>query len=114
MAAQRRTTTQRGLGWRHKQQVAQLKQRHVDGTPCWWCGQPMFLAQGLVGDHSIPRAAGGIIADRLLHSACNAARGDGSRDHNRPALTPQPQPRTRRDHADLGHRAMLWPTTDAP
>ncbi|WP_307677173.1 hypothetical protein [Nocardia pseudovaccinii] len=50
----------------------------------------MHLAQGLDGDHSIARAHGGTVADRLLHSWCNRERGDGSRDHLRPALTGKP------------------------
>ncbi len=40
----------------------------------------------LAADHSHARAHGGTIADRLLHDLCNKARGDGSRDHQRPAL----------------------------
>lgn len=102
----RRTTTQRGLGHRHKQQAAHLKQQHVDGTPCWWCGEPMYLSQGLSADHSQPRSAGGTLADRLLHAPCNSERGDGTRDHLRPALTGK---RATHNGADLGHRAMAWP-----
>lgn len=58
----------------------------VNGTPCWWCGRGMYRTQKLAGDHSVPRSRGGHVADRLLHLPCNAARGDGSRDHRRPAL----------------------------
>lgn len=102
----KRTTTQRGLGYRHKQQVAHLKRQHIEGTMCWWCGEPMYLAQGLSGDHSIPRSAGGTLADRLLHSLCNTERGDGSRDDQRPAITGRA---TQPNSADVGHRAMAWP-----
>lgn len=102
-----RTTTQRGLGYPHRQQRKDLLSRHIDGTPCWWCDEPMFKAQGLAADHSIPRSAGGTRADRLLHSWCNSERGDGSHDHERPALTGKPRkPNT---SIDLGHRAMAWP-----
>lgn len=66
----------------------------------------MFLSQGLAGDHTIPRSAGGTRADRLLHGPCNAERGDGSRDHERPAITGQ---RHQRPTIDLGHRVMAWP-----
>ncbi|MEU6582828.1 hypothetical protein [Nocardia sp. NPDC046763] len=83
----RRTTTQRGLGWRHQQAVDALKRRHVDGAPCWWCGEGMYRTQELDGDHSQPRSRGGVVTDRLLHRSCNRQRGDGSRDHQRPALT---------------------------
>ena len=82
----RLTTTRRGLGWQHQKQRAALLRRHVEGTPCWWCGRPMYRSQGLAADHTQARARGGRHADRLLHTLCNAARGDGSRDHLRPAL----------------------------
>jgi hypothetical protein len=66
----------------------------------------MYLAQGLSADHSVPRSVGGTTADRLLHSWCNSERGDGSRDHLRPALTGK---RSTRDGVDLGRRVMAWP-----
>ncbi|MFW0787632.1 hypothetical protein AAFP35_24315 [Gordonia sp. CPCC 206044] len=102
MTTRRHTTTSRGLGWTHQQAVQRLKTRHIDGSPCWWCGQPMYRDRrrnwdhaSLEGDHSTARSRGGTIADRLLHMTCNRERGDGSRDHLRPALG------TRRDDADL-------------
>ncbi|MBF6411214.1 hypothetical protein [Nocardia farcinica] len=111
----RRTTTQRGLGWTHRQQVAGLKARHVDGTPCWWCDRPMYRDAGrnwdrrtLEGDHSKARSLGGTRADRLLHSTCNRERGDGRRDHMRPAITGR-RPKTSGNAADLGVLAMPWP-----
>jgi hypothetical protein len=79
-------TTDRGLGWQHQKQRARLVARHVEGSLCWWCGEPMYRSQGLAADHSVARAKGGALADRLLHGPCNAQRGDGSRDHRRPAL----------------------------
>ncbi|UVK59019.1 HNH endonuclease [Gordonia phage KappaFarmDelta] len=108
MARRRPNPEQRGLGHAHKQQVKHLKTRHVDGTPCWWCGKPMYLdrtrnpdynptspdpASGsLAGDHTLARTHGGTLADRLLHGRCNKQRGDGRHDHTRPALTGQHQP----------------------
>jgi hypothetical protein len=86
--------------------VAELKRKHVEGTPCWWCAEAMHISQGLHGDHSLPRAHGGILPDRLLHSWCNEERGDGCRDHLRPALTGK---RKSQDTSDLGHRVMQWP-----
>jgi hypothetical protein len=67
----------------------------------------MFITQGLSGDHSTPRAIAGPanLADRLLHGLCNSERGDGSRDHLRPALTGRT---TRRQAPDLGRLAMRW------
>ena len=88
-----KTTTQRGLGWKHQQEAARLLRRHTDGTRCWWCGLPMFREitrnwddKRLAADHSQARAFGGIRADRLLHGNCNSQRGDGTRDHQRPAV----------------------------
>jgi len=79
-------TTARGLGYAHQQRRAALLRLHIEGTLCWWCGLPMYRRQGLAADHSRARARGGKQADRLLHIPCNAQRGDGSRDGERPAL----------------------------
>lgn len=72
--------------------------RHVDGTPCWWDARPMYRdpkrnwdGKPLHADHSRTRAVHGTSgnqADRLMHDTCNKQRGDGSRDHLRPALNP--------------------------
>nr|WP_241737285.1 hypothetical protein [Dietzia sp. CQ4] len=59
---------------------------HKDGTPCWWCGEPMFRSQALDADHEEARANGGKRASRLLHSPCNRSRKAGARDGERPAL----------------------------
>lgn len=101
-----KTTTQRGLGWRHVQAVATLKRNHIEGSPCWWCAEPMHLHQGLHGDHSTPRSQGGVLPDRLLHSWCNCERGDGARDHLRPALTGR---RSKPEQADIGRLSLRWP-----
>jgi len=92
------TTTERGLGWAHQQIRAALLRGHRDGTLCWWCGRPMYRSQDLAADHTLARARGGGHADRLLHARCNTERGDGSRDHLRPALRTagRPAPRTSR------------------
>ncbi|WP_064442610.1 hypothetical protein [Hoyosella altamirensis] len=96
MAAPTKSTTARGLGHRHQQQHKRLLAKHVDGTLCWWCGKPMYRdkthnpdSRTLEADHSKARSIHGTshLADRLLHSKCNRERGDGSRDHQRPALT---------------------------
>ncbi|MBF9328492.1 hypothetical protein [Mycobacteroides chelonae] len=88
-------TTDRGLGWRHQQAVAQLLRRLVEGSLCWWCGLPMFKnhnkhrnwdGKQLAGDHSVPRVRGGHLADRLLHGTCNSQRQDGRWDDIRPAV----------------------------
>lgn len=106
MAAARKTTTARGLGHAHKVRALQLKRDHIEGSICWWCGEPMYLAQGLHADHSVSRAAGGRMADRLLHDTCNEQRGDGHRDHMRPAITGI---KLGKVTVDLGTRAMHWP-----
>ena len=83
--AERNTNVE--LGRKHTKQRALLISRHIDGTDCWWCGEPMYLTQDLDADHTVTRSKGGTgLADRLMHSPCNRSRGDGSRDHLRPAL----------------------------
>lgn len=94
----KKTTTQRGLGWAHQKQVKYLLRIHVDGSPCWWCTQPMWRDRNLnwdgrqlEGDHSLARAHHkGTKADRLLHGECNRQRSDGTRDAQRPAVTGLP------------------------
>ncbi|MGW6699628.1 hypothetical protein [Nocardia sp. NPDC055049] len=84
----KRTTTQKGLGWAHQQRRKALLDVLRDGETCWWCGEPMYRVQALAADHSKARAHHDHTeADRLLHDVCNKERGDGSRDHLRPALT---------------------------
>ena len=94
MPARKANTTDRGLGWPHRQAVARLMRKLVDGALCWWCGLPMFKDSArnwdrktLAGDHTVPRVAGGAVADRLLHGMCNSQRQDGRWDDQRPALT---------------------------
>ncbi|QDF17177.1 HNH endonuclease [Gordonia phage William] len=125
MATRRPNPEERGLGQPHKNQVKHLKASHVDGTPCWWCGRPMYLdrtrnwdhdptstdrASGsLAGDHTHARAHGGTHADRLLHGTCNKQRGDGRRDHQRPALT-----HTQPTHLAIGCWPKQPPATTSP
>lgn len=110
-----KTTKQRGLGWTHEKTRARLLRTHIDGTPCYWCGRPMYrdrthnwdynptstdrASGSLAADHTHARTHGGTKADRLLHGTCNKQRGDGSRDHKRPALRTTPPP-----------AAFPWPT----
>ena len=110
------STTDRGLGWRHQQQVANLFRQLVDGTLCWWCGLPMFHdtirnwdRRKLAGDHSRARSVAGphSLADRLLHATCNERRGDGSHDHERPALTGEAIQAS--SPSSLGTLVMPWP-----
>jgi hypothetical protein len=116
----RKTMTEKGLGWRHQQAVEALKRKHQDGSPCDWCGKPMYLdgthnwdynpdilnSGTLQGDHEEMTRAEAIrqgvpipLPDRLLHRRCNQQRGDGINDHlaaaNRGATTE--------------HMAMSWP-----
>lgn len=102
--ARRKTTTEKGLGWRHRQAVDRLKRTHVDGSPCDWCGRPMYLDRTrnwdynpdstsptsgeLQGDHAqmsraecMRRGLPIPPPDRLLHQTCNIQRGDGGNDH---------------------------------
>lgn len=110
----RQTTTNRGLGWHHQQTRTRLLNRHRNGTPCWWCDRPMYRQPDdnfdhapLEADHTIARSQGGRTADRLLHMTCNRERGDGTRDHLRPALTGHSTPPATDEPDDL--RIMPWP-----
>lgn len=121
-----KTTNEKGLGWRHRQQADNLKteHRHHDGSPCDWCGRPMWLdptrnydydpntTNPLTGvlqaDHSKMSRAEAIrrglpipLPDRLLHGQCNRERGDGKNDHLA-ASTKTAAPNTQR-------LAMPWP-----
>ncbi len=78
-----------GMGSRHQRQRQRLNAQLIDGTPCWWCGRPMDRTHDLHADHSESRKFAGpnVLADRLLHGACNEQRGHGGdRDHRRPIL----------------------------
>jgi hypothetical protein len=116
-SARKANTTARGLGWRHQQAVARLKDHHRDGTRCWWCDKPMYLeavrnwdGRALAGDHSVPRSQmAGSLADRLLHATCNEQRGDGRHDHERPALTGTPSEAAVTTSIDTHALAMPWP-----
>lgn len=90
----RGTTTQRGYGSQHVQRRNLLLYQLIDGSPCWWCGKPLYKDKNknfdkkpLHADHSAPVSKNSSsLADRLLHHTCNSERGDGSRDHLRPVL----------------------------
>lgn len=82
----------KGRGTAHDKQREKLKRKHIDGSPCWWCGRPMYLDKGknfdgltLAADHSTAIKHGGKLADRLLHFSCNSSRKAGERDSDRPA-----------------------------
>lgn len=98
----RLTTTQRGLGHRHRVALKSLLMRHQDGAPCDWCGKPMWRdptrnwdyqhdeagSGKLQGDHGAMTRAEALrrgipipLPDRLLHRRCNSQRGDGVNDH---------------------------------
>lgn len=89
------TTTQRGYGWTQQKTRELLIAAHRDGSPCWWCGLPMYRRKdknwdhmALAADHSNPGGAErGERPDRLLHGRCNSQAKDHSNDDRRPALT---------------------------
>ncbi|MBB3752596.1 hypothetical protein FHT44_005108 [Mycolicibacterium sp. BK634] len=127
-------TTDKGLGRRHQAAVDYLKQKHRDGSPCDWCGKPMYLdptknpdydwsAPGrrgngvLQGDHSVVsrseslrRGEPVLPPDRLLHAECNRQRGAGLNDHlaavNRSSVKPL------LPVSESPARAMPWPWAD--
>jgi hypothetical protein len=104
MVTVKRKTTEKGLGWRHRQDRQGLLRKHPDGAKCEWCGRPMYLDRTRNWDYD-PRstnpASGSLHADhsdmsraealrlgvpmpranRLLHGACNIQRGEGGNDH---------------------------------
>lgn len=93
---QPKSTQSKGLGYAHTQQRKRLLHNHKDGTPCYWCGKPMYRnpeqnwdKKPLAADHINPRKNGGKIATRLLHFTCNSQRQDGTNDHKRPATQPK-------------------------
>lgn len=104
-ARKRPSPAARGYDEAHRNQARRLLAVHHDGTLCWWCALPMFRDRTKNPDYD-PQAtrrdgkpdttSGQLHADhgdgpnkpanRLLHEICNKQRGDGSRDHERPAL----------------------------
>lgn len=111
MANTRQSTTGKGLGWRHRQARESLLRAHIDGSPCQWCGRPMYLDRTLNydynpnstnpgsgklhADHGTTSRADAVRTgtpipppDRLLHGACNIQRGSGGNDHLAAASKP--------------------------
>ena len=96
----RLTEAQKSLGWPHRRIRRGLLAAHIEGTPCEWCGEPMYSTQKLEADHVIPRSHGGTEATRLLHKTCNRRRGDGTRGQGlkrwnllaEPSSTDRPEP----------------------
>jgi hypothetical protein len=67
--------------------------------------------KALHADHSKSRSRHGKTnnaANRLMHDTCNKQRGNGARDHLRPAL--QHHGNGDHDPAGLGDLALEWPT----
>lgn len=106
----KKTRQQRGYDAKHEKTRARLLRTHKDGTPCWWCGKPMYRNKNknhdhlpLCADHENAHGARtGTQATRLLHYTCNSSRKDGKNDHKRPALNhtqTQPTPTPRNDAA---------------
>jgi hypothetical protein len=80
------TTTQRGLGYQHQQRRKHLLP-HAYGTPCPMCGDIMEHGDLLDLDHTIPRALGGTVGDRIVHRTCNRAAGGRLRHTLHPPQT---------------------------
>ncbi|WP_312802226.1 AAA family ATPase [Corynebacterium variabile] len=99
-----KTTTERGYGHTHQIDRRRLLTNHTDGTPCDWCGQPMYREPKqnfdnapLEADHAESlKLHGPSRANRLRHRRCNrqAREGGATREHLRPtrkASTPDPR-----------------------
>lgn len=87
--ASKKSTTERGYGYDHQKDREYLIFNHADGTPCDWCGQPMYIEPAKNFDHkplhadhtkASEKAAGGR-ADRLLHELCNKRKGHSDEEH---------------------------------
>lgn len=97
---------QRGYDWTHRNNRQRLLYNLVDGTPCEWCGKPMYKDPDRNFDHAPLEADhtkdlkhhGPSKADRLVHRHCNRSRRDGHDERsplNQPAapddVSPEPQ-----------------------
>lgn len=74
-------------------------------------GKPDTASGSLAHDHTRSRAKYGTTnnhANRLLHGLCNKQRGDGSKDHLRPAIKQQ-LAASGTPETTLGTLAMDWP-----
>ena len=113
--APKKTTAQRGYDHNHKQNRRRLLTRHIDETPCYWCGKPMFKdankeknwdGKPLHAHHPEGQPTR-TTATELLHDTCNKQCGKPrTRDDLRPALTTPTSPES--DPA-LGHLVLPWP-----
>lgn len=98
----KKSTTERGYGWKHQQQRERLLRAHKDGTPCSHCGKPMYRdpdrnfdgapleaqhADALANHADKQRAP---LASELMHRFCNRSLGDGTREVTPPGQTPAP------------------------
>ena len=70
------SSSQRGYDYKHQTRRKQLLYNHVDGTPCDYCGRPMyrdpernFDGAPLNADHADMDKTR--LASRLLHDRCN-------------------------------------------
>lgn len=113
-ATKPKSTTARGYGHAHQINRRRLLANLRDGTPCDWCGQPMYRdakrnpdSAPLEADHTKAlKHHNNNPADRLLHRRCNRQRHDG-KDERRPLNnptpeTPAPKP-PKRDTKGTGH-----------
>ncbi len=82
----KQNTTQRGYGYTHQQARKRLIHNHKDGTPCQYCGQPMYRDKHknwdgytLEADHEIRQKdttnKRRNLPTRLLHKTCNSLDG---------------------------------------
>jgi hypothetical protein len=73
----RRTTTEKGLGYAHQRLRKALLSSLVPGSRCPRCGEAMLPhIQALDLDHAVPRSQGGAGGpSRLAHASCNRRHG---------------------------------------
>lgn len=77
MPRPRLTTSQRGYGYHHQRRRSAALRALVPGTPCPYCGHPMYSDMELDLDHADPLAYGGDPRGprRLAHAPCNRRAG---------------------------------------
>ena len=73
------TKAQQGRGWAHDKTRARLIHNHTDGTPCWWCGKPMYRDAKLNWDK------------RALHADHSKALGQYGAHNNLADRGPDPR-----------------------
>lgn len=113
-----RLSRNKAYGRQHRQQRERLLARHVDGSPCPYCREPMYRDPAanhdgapLEADHSTSRASGNVFghADVLCCRTCNRRKGDMTPDEFRALLASEAGGSLARVPCPSDLRLMPWP-----